>query len=204
MSEDYHLGELRIAQDREHPAHILPPPVPPGARILDVGCGAGQTLLAAYADRETFGLDVDWDALRLGQGIAPQVHFINGRAESLPFDDAQFDLVVARVSLAYTNIPESLKEIRRVLRSGGRLWMTLHSFAVPWASAKQSNWKGKVFFGYIVLNSCLLHLFGLEVSFFGRFESFQTKRGVSRALRRAHFRDTAIERGRHFVVTARV
>jgi ubiquinone/menaquinone biosynthesis C-methylase UbiE len=203
LSEDYHLGELRIAQDPHHPSHILPPPVAAGTRVLDVGCGAGQTLAVAYPELETVGIDVDLHALSLGTRIAPNVRFANGRAEQLPFGSAQFDLVIARVSLAYTDLPKSLGEIHRVLKPGGNLWITLHSFAVPWASAKTSNWKGKVFFAYIVLNSLSLHFSGRVTSLFGRYESFQTERGMTRLLGRAGFEDIAIDRGRHFVVTAR-
>jgi ubiquinone/menaquinone biosynthesis C-methylase UbiE len=203
LSEAYHLGELRIAQDPRHPSHILPPPVPPGTRVLDVGCGAGQTLAVAYPEFETFGVDVDLSAMLFGQGqIAPSVRFTAGRAEQLPFVDGEFELVIARVSLAYTDIPASLKEIKRVLKPGGKLWITLHTFSVPWASAKQSNWKGKFFFAYIVLNSLCLHFFGRVGGFFGRFESFQTERGITRVLKRAGFTGISIEQGRHFVVTA--
>jgi ubiquinone/menaquinone biosynthesis C-methylase UbiE len=202
LSEAYHLGELRIAQDPDHPSHILPPPVPAGTRVLDVGCGAGQTLAVAYPELESFGLDVDLSAMTLGLRLAPNVRFTAGRAEQLPFGDAQFDLVIARVSLAYTNIPESLKEIHRVLKPGGKLWLTLHSFSVPWASVKGSNWKGKVFFSYIVLNSLSLHFLGRVVSLFGRYESFQTEGGIKRLLERAGFTEITVERGRHFLVTA--
>ncbi len=203
MSEAYHLGELRIAQDPTNPSRILPPAVPPGTRVLDVGCGAGQTLAVAYPDLETFGLDVDLSAMSLGQRqIAPNVRFTAGRAEQLPFGDARFDLVVARVSLAYTDIPKSLKEIKRVLRPGGKLWMTLHTFSVPWASARTSNWKGKIFFAYIVLNSLSLHFLGRVGSLAGRYESFQTEGGMTRVLQRVGFTAIAIERGRHFLVTA--
>lgn len=152
---------------------------------------------------ETFGLDVDANAMKLGQRIAPSVAFTAGRAEQLPFQSASFDLIVARVSLAYTNIPESLKEIARVLKPDGKLWITLHYLSVPWDSAKQSNWKGKVFFTYIVLNSLLLHFLGREIAFFGRYETFQTTRGITRTLQRAGFVGITIERGRHFVVMAR-
>jgi ubiquinone/menaquinone biosynthesis C-methylase UbiE len=203
LSEAYHLGELKIAQDPLHPSHILPPPVPAGTRVLDVGCGAGQTLAVAYPELETFGVDVDIDALALGERIAPNVRFASGRAEQLPFADAQFDLVIARVSLAYTEIRQSLSEINRVLTPGGRLWITLHPFSVPWASARTSNWKGKVFFAYVVLNSLCLHFLGRVSSFFGRYESFQTERGITRLLERTGFEEIVIERGRHFVVTAR-
>jgi len=177
--------------------------VPAGTRVLDVGCGAGQTLVVAYPELESFGIDVDVKALSLGKRIAPDVRFTSGRAEQLPFGDAQFDLVIARVSLAYTNVRQSLREINRVLKPGGRLWITLHSFSVPWASAKTSNWKGKIFFAYIVVNSLCLHFVGRVTSFFGRYESFQTQRGITRLLERTGFEDVVIERERHFVVTAR-
>ena len=203
MSEAYHLGEFKIAQDSGNPSRILPPPVPPGTRVLDVGCGAGQTLAVAYPEVETFGLDVDLSAMIFGkQQFAPNVRFTAGRAERLPFGDAVFDFVVARVSLAYTDIPKSLREMKRVLRPGGKLWITLHTFNVPWASVRKSNWKGKIFFAYIVLNSLSLHFLGRVSSLFGQYESFQTERGITRVLQRAGFTHIAIERGIHFVVTA--
>lgn len=203
LSEAYHLGELRIAQDPNNPGRILPPPVLPGTRVLDVGCGAGQTLAVAYPDLESFGVDVDLNAMIFGQReIAPKVRFTAGRAEQLPFGDGSFDFAVARVSLAYTDIPKSLGEMKRVLRPGGKLWITLHTLSVPWASAKDSNWKGKIFFAYILLNSLSLHSLGRVFSILGRYESFQTERGITRLLQRAGFTEIVIERGRHFLVTA--
>jgi hypothetical protein len=52
-------------------------------------------------------------------------------------------VVITRVSLPYTNINTSLMKVRRVLRKGGKLWMTLHP----------------IFFAYILLN---LNLRGKE------------------------------------------
>jgi ubiquinone/menaquinone biosynthesis C-methylase UbiE len=170
--------------------------------VLDLGCGAGQTLAAAYPDLETFGLDIDFDAMAFGRDrIASNVRFTAGRAEQLPFADAQFDLVIARVSLAYTNLPKSVQEIGRVLKPGGKLWAVLHPFAVPLVSVRTSNWRGKIFFAYILLNSLALHVLGRAGSFFGRYESFQTNRGIRRILESAGFRNIVIERGHHFVVT---
>ncbi len=201
-SEAYHLGELRVAQDRSHPSHILPPPVPAESRTLDVGCGAGQTLLAAYPDRITFGLDIDIEALRLGRTLTRNVRFACGKAEALPYRNNEFDLVTARVSLAYTDIPMSLREIHRVLKPGGTLWMTLHPLSVPWAVAKHAHWKGKIYFAYIVANSMFFHFFHRQFSFFGRYESFQTELGMRRLLTRCGFRGVTVVRGHHFVMTA--
>ncbi len=203
MSEQYHLGEWEVAQDPSHPAHILPPPLPADCRVLDVGCGAGQTLTAAYPDRLTFGIDIDLSALRLGQTLTKDVAFACSQAEALPFRPGEFDFVTARVSLAYTDISRSLQEIRRVLKPGGSLWMTLHPFTIPWEQAKTSGWKGKLLFAYIVLNSALFHLTQRQFPLFGKYESFQTESGIRRALQRCGFSDIAVEQGRHFLVTAR-
>lgn len=203
MSADYHLNELRIARDPNSPKHILPPQVPLSHRVLDVGCGAGQTLIAAYPDRISFGLDIDFDALRLGRSLTDRIRFLQGAAEHLPYKDAQFDLVIARVSLPYSDIGASLKEIRRVLRPGGAIWATLHPPAVPWKQCKQSNYRGKVLFAYVLLNSILFHIAQRQFRFRGRYESFQTDRGMRRALTAAGFEEIGISRGAHYLATAR-
>ena len=203
MSEHIHRAELKIALDPSHPAHLLPPPLPRSERVLDIGCGAGQTLIAAYSDRVSFCLDIDLVALKLGRSFTDHVCFVCGKAESLPWPNGPFDMVIARVSLPYTNISTSLKEIHRVLRKGGGLWMTLHPFSIPWRQAKASNYKGWIFFAYIVLNSALFHFMQKQFPFLGRYESFQTQRGISQALLKSGFQGISIGRGKHFLVTAR-
>jgi|CZKX01.1.fsa_nt_gi SAM-dependent methyltransferase len=202
MSSQYHLYELEVAQNRSHPAHILPPPSAPSERVLDIGCGAGQTLIAAYPDRISFGIDIDIEALKLGSSLTTEVFFTCGRAELLPYAGEQFDLVVSRIALPYTNIEASLKEIRRVLRPGGRLWITLFPFSYEWNSAKARHSVRKLFFVYVLVNSLSFHLFQKQFSVFGRHESFQTERGIVRALRRTGFGQISITRNRHFLVTA--
>lgn len=203
MSKTYHLDELRIALDPSHPAHILPPEVKAGSRVLDLGCGAGQTMIAAYPKHVTFGIDIDLTVLQLGKTLSRDVQFCCGCAEELPYRDDVFDLVIARVSLSYTDIERSLREAHRVLKSDGRLWITLHSWQIPWQLAQQSNWRGKLFFLYIVLNSLGLHFFQKQFSFLGRRESFQTARGMRKILQDCGFNHVQITRGRHFLVEAR-
>jgi SAM-dependent methyltransferase len=200
---EYHLAELKIALDRGDPAHSLPPPMPAACRVLDLGCGAGQTLIAAYPDRVSFGLDIDLAALELGRSLTDRVCFACGAIEALPFRAGQFDLVVARVSLPYTNLAASLGEIRRVLKTGGRVWMTLHGFSIVWIQAKRSGLRGKVLFAYILLNSALFHFTGRQFPFLGRYESFQTEGGIVRALGRNGFDGiSVVRRGSIFEVTA--
>jgi ubiquinone/menaquinone biosynthesis C-methylase UbiE len=165
MNEQYHNVELSIALDPTHPNHILPPPLPKSARVLDVGCGAGQTLIASYPDRLSFGTDVDLDSLRFGKALTKDIGFVNGRAEALPFKNQQFDLVIARVSLPYTNLALSLNEIRRVLRDNGEIWLRLHPFSIAWKQAQSRGYKSQIFFCYIVLNSLCFHIARIQIPF---------------------------------------
>ena len=202
MNEEYHLDELKIALDPAHPSHILPSSSYRIGPTLDVGCGAGQTLIAAYSAQPAFGVDIDIDALKLGKSLSSAVHFVCAKAEALPYRENSFSVVISRVALAYTEFGASLVEIARVLKPGGKLWMTLHGFAVPWRLAKAANLKGKLFFGYVLLNSALLHLSGRQFRFLGRCESFQSEAGITRLLQRSGFEDVSIARGAHFLVTA--
>src|SRR5437870_4575372 len=97
----YHLRELEIALDPSDPGHVSPPTIEPGRLILDIGCGAGQTLTAAYAGRPSVGIDIDLEALQLGREFGCSAPLACARAEALPFCDTCFDLVIARSSLQY-------------------------------------------------------------------------------------------------------
>ena len=203
MKQDYHLDELRIALDRNHAAHILPPAMAAGSVILDLGCGAGQTMIAAYPDAITFGLDIDFAGLQLGKSLSSNTRFCCGRMEELPYGNDTFDLIVSRVSLAYTDIGRSLREAQRVLKPNGHLWITLHSWRVPWAAAKRANWRGKLFSVYVLVNSLSLHWFEKQFSVRGRQETFQTGSRMAKLLSKCGFAQIRMKRGRHFLIEAR-
>lgn len=200
---EYHLQELVIALDAHHPKHFLPPALAPARRILDIGCGAGQTLIAAYPDRVSFGVDVDFEALDLGQSLTDRVRFAHARAEALPYAGHQFDMVIARVSLPYMNIRAALGEAHRVLKTGGDLWATLHPASMAWERARDGGFKSKLFFLYVLANSLAFRLFDRQFFFFGRCESFQTVAGIRRALKRAGFTAISIVTGPNFFITAK-
>ena len=58
--------------------------IPPGARVLEVGCGTGELLAAA---RPAYGVGIDISArmVRLAREAFPQLHFLAGDAAALPF-----------------------------------------------------------------------------------------------------------------------
>jgi 2-polyprenyl-6-hydroxyphenyl methylase / 3-demethylubiquinone-9 3-methyltransferase len=98
-----------------------------GRRILDLCCGGG--LLAEPLAREgarVAGIDISENALRIACRHAMEgeleIGYVRSPAESLPFADASFDLVVAFDALEHVDdLPGTVEEISRVLRPGGRL-----------------------------------------------------------------------------------
>ncbi|MGW6951453.1 class I SAM-dependent methyltransferase [Streptomyces xanthophaeus] len=104
-----------------------------GRRILDAGCGAGA-LSAELRDRGAVvtGIDASTGMLALARrrlGDDVPLHVVDLR-DRLPFDDAAFDDVVASLVLHYLeDWGPTLAELRRVLRPGGRLIVSVdHPF----------------------------------------------------------------------------
>ncbi|MCC7382190.1 MAG: methyltransferase domain-containing protein [Deltaproteobacteria bacterium] len=101
-----------------------------GQRVVDVGCGTGALAIALKAKvghGEVYGIDASPEmievakrkAAKVGSGVEFRVALI----EALPFADDSFDLVTS--SLMLHHLPEGLKpkalrEVRRVLKPGGR------------------------------------------------------------------------------------
>ena len=101
-------------------------------RILDVGCGTGANLLMLSQYGEAEGVDVSEDALAFcrERGI-DKVKL--GAAEALPYDDATFDLVTAFDVVEHVDDDlAGLKEMRRVLRPGGRVLLFVPTFMFLW------------------------------------------------------------------------
>jgi SAM-dependent methyltransferase len=211
-SRGYHLRELQIARDPAADGHLLPPVTSLDRAILDIGCGAGQTLIGSNltSEQSAVGVDVDAQALALGRQLHPSLLLICARAESLPLPSDVFDLVISRVALPYTDIPRALHEISRVLKRGGRCWIVLHPMSMAARSTfrhlTRGQIKGTIFQLYTLLNGLSLHLFGRQFPFPFKpnrpFESCQTRRGVERALRASGMVDISVRRDRHFVMTA--
>lgn len=98
-----------------------------GAAVLDVGCGAGATVahLADAHELRPVGLDASEAQVRRARQARPDLDFVAGRAERLPFPAAAFDAVLAECVLSTLDDPAiALAELARVLRPDGALLLS--------------------------------------------------------------------------------
>ncbi len=95
----------------------------PERRALDVGCGEGRFCrLLAREGIEATGIDPTEALVEAARRRDPQGRYFVGRAESLPFPDGAFDLVVSYLSLVdIEGLSEAAAEMARVLVPGGKL-----------------------------------------------------------------------------------
>ena len=92
----------------------------PGERILDLGCGDGHlTLRIAALGAMVTGVDASTEMVAAALALGADA--IEGNAEALPFADQTFDAVFSNAVLHWVRDQDAMmREVRRVLRSGGR------------------------------------------------------------------------------------
>lgn len=180
-------------------------------RILDLGCGAGDSwrgLRVGAGECRVFGIDIALD--RLGEANARYrsqgCAYACARGEDLPFAEGSFHGVTCNVALPYMHIPRVLAELHRVLVPGGWIRLTLHAPSFTWGELRRCFPKPKqsLFRGYVMLNGVLLHFTGKVIPV-GKFcESCQTETGMRIALGRAGFGNAIFSRqGEQFLMEAR-
>jgi ubiquinone/menaquinone biosynthesis C-methylase UbiE len=118
--------------------------------VAEIGFGSGLNL--PYYDPAAVSrlIAIDPDPMMLGiarrrlADVRLQIELIEGRAEALPLPDGSVDTAV--VTYALCTIPDpggALREIRRILRPGGRLLFIEHErSARPWRSRWQDQLNG--------------------------------------------------------------
>jgi ubiquinone/menaquinone biosynthesis C-methylase UbiE len=102
----------------------------PSERVLDVACGTGVVArLAAErvgASGSVDAIDINDGMLAVARSLPGAVRWHHGSALALPFADAGFDVVLCQLGLQFVpDRPLALREMRRVLVSGGRLGLNV-------------------------------------------------------------------------------
>jgi SAM-dependent methyltransferase len=101
----------------------------PGERVLDVGCGAGASSLeladAVGMSGEVVGVDISRTLLDVAKRRADNlvgIRFLEGDAQTYPFEPASFDAAFSRFGVMFFADPvAAFANIRRALEPGGRL-----------------------------------------------------------------------------------
>lgn len=124
-------GEILEA---EHQARYrLALPHVAGKRVLDAGCGVGwgSKLLLEAGASEVTGLDISEEALANARARAPEVEFVQGDLQALPFPDHHFDVVVCFEALEHAeDVFSTLDGLVRVLSPEGVLFVSSPNPAV--------------------------------------------------------------------------
>ena len=139
-----HVGNMRrILEDSGHSLEE-------GSRVLEFGCAAGR-MLRCFADMaeqgEVWGTDISGDHIVwCKQYLSPPFHFFTTTtAPHLPFADGYFDFIYA--GSVFTHIDDLtdawLLELRRITRTDGKLYITVHDNDTIRILSKQKDFIAK-------------------------------------------------------------
>ena len=104
-----------------------------GVRVLDVGCGTGSNLAAFSRLGFTAGIDMSAEALGFCRRRGVDRVALS-QVERLPFADGAFDVVTGMDMLEHTDDDlAALAELRRVLKPGGFLLVTVPAYGFLWS-----------------------------------------------------------------------
>jgi ubiquinone/menaquinone biosynthesis C-methylase UbiE len=125
---DWYASE-RVDQTGVPEALAFAKTLPPGARVLDIGCGNGLPITKALvaADIQVVGIDSAAKMLARFRLNLPTTHAVRAVAQTLPFADATFDGAVAWGVMFHLPQAEEIKvvaSVARVLKPGGSFLFT--------------------------------------------------------------------------------
>jgi ubiquinone/menaquinone biosynthesis C-methylase UbiE len=123
-------------------------PIEPTLKLLEVSCGRGGGLNAALADHasafDATGLDVAQSAIdfcKKSYGESERLHFVQGSAMELPFEDASLDVVLnVEASNDYPDRMQFYREVARVLKPDG-VFLYTDSFRTGKTEAMEAELK---------------------------------------------------------------
>ena len=101
--------------------------VKPAEKLLECGCASGdftKNIRDALSEKvDIYALDISESQIKVASQKLqkPNVYFVAGSIKKLDFEDGFFDCVVGNAILHHLDIEDSLREIKRVLKHGGKL-----------------------------------------------------------------------------------
>jgi demethylmenaquinone methyltransferase/2-methoxy-6-polyprenyl-1,4-benzoquinol methylase len=136
---DRYASLLSFGQDPRWRSFLVSRVPSDALRVLDVATGTAAVaigLARARSARTVVGVDQSPEMLAAGRdevaraGLSERIELRDGRAETLPFADAEFDALTFTYLLRYVDdVPATLCELARVVRPGGTIAML--EFGLP-------------------------------------------------------------------------
>jgi len=113
-------------------------PVELNSNILDIGCGGGKNLqnFAKLASNgKVYGIDYSEVSVKISKKVNKKnissglVDISHGSVSKLPYEDNKFDIITGfECHFFWPNIIEDLKEVKRVLKPDGTLYLIAETF----------------------------------------------------------------------------
>ncbi len=165
-------------------------------RVLDVGCGIGQTVLALARRWPAQYVAMDPNPIacalaRVATRASERVEVVTGSAEHLPFADKSFDRIHSRVVIQYTNSYRALAEMVRCLKPGGRLYLKVADWRYYsrrlWPVLAHLDGRGLFLNSFPLANGIICQWFGQPAGFKwkgARFQEHFLGRGYLRSCER--------------------
>ncbi|MDQ3491251.1 MAG: class I SAM-dependent methyltransferase [Acidobacteriota bacterium] len=133
---DVHNIALKINGYRASVAKYLTsldPDIDKDSLVLDAGCGTGIVTLAfqdaGFRPKKTVAFDLSFNSLNIAteqfakekKAVSSNIAVVQGNVLELPFAEETFDLILTCGVLEYVALDEGLRELARVLKTGGKL-----------------------------------------------------------------------------------
>lgn len=111
-------------------------------KILMLGCGTGEEskLLEAFgaSSKQLIGIDLSNKSIEIAKNTYPDIEFVVGDMNNLPFENECFDFVYSSLAIHYNATPEkTYKEVYRVLKSDG-LFLFSVGHPLRWGSEEKN------------------------------------------------------------------
>ena len=115
-----------------------------GTRLLEIGSGLGHLVGQLEDTFETYGMDINYWAVKQSKSVVKTSALQNASAQELPYKDGSFNVVIIKHIVEHLPDPEkAINEIGRVTEKGGTLIL-----ATPNLASLLKPWKGKKWIGY--------------------------------------------------------
>ena len=101
--------------------------IPPGAKVLEIGCGTGD-LLHSLSPGRGVGIDISPKMIEIARSKFPSLVFLEGYAEELPLSEP-FDYVILSDVIGYLeDVQRAFEELRKVCHKRTRVIVTYYNY----------------------------------------------------------------------------